>query len=320
MEQPLVSVLIPVYNAAATIGAAIESCLLQTYGNTEVIVLDDASTDSTIEKIVAHTKVRCIRNVDNKGTASARNRLLQEAKGEYITWLDADDTMVPERISKQVDFLQTHPETDIVGSWIKTDHPSLPYKKFPTDPAIIKAHLWFRNCMAQPSVMSRNFYAKEDIWYNEEFRFMQDYELWFRLRNKKGFANIPAFLTAYHVSSEEETRLKHLNADQQLPKQLWTMKWKEGTFGLSDEHQLALQYFLGSNGRISSDMGKVIKEALDTLKRDAGFSSNRENRVILHFYRLLLWKRLDPGGRISQWSLCISLRYYFKLKGLYLIQ
>lgn len=321
MEQALVSVLIPAYNAASTIGLAIESCMQQTYEKIEVIVLDDASEDDTVKKIATYTKVRIIHNAENRGAANARNRLLKEAKGTYIAWLDADDTMASVRIERQVQFLQSHPETDIVGSWIKTDNTNVPFRKFPLDPGVIKAHLWFKNCMAQPAVMSRNFYAGENIWYDEEFRFMQDYELWFRLRDKKGFANIPEYLTAYHVSTETESALKHAPAaESRLPEKLWAQKWAEGTYGLSETYQVSLARFLQTNNIVSHQEGKHIGAALKLLASNAAFSSKHENRLMVHFYRLLLWKRLELSAKLLQCFLLTSMLHYPKLKGLNLIQ
>ena len=105
IEQPLVSVLLPVYNGAAFIGDTIESALRQTYRNIEVIVVDDGSTDGTVAAIEARaagdSRVRVIRQ-PNRGVAHARNRALAEARGEFVAPIDADDLWSPVKIEQQV--------------------------------------------------------------------------------------------------------------------------------------------------------------------------------------------------------------------------
>lgn len=115
-EQPLVSVIIPAYNAEKYIKEAIESVLNQTYKNIELIVVDDGSTDNTAEivkKYLNDPRVKYIYQ-ENKGLAGARNTGIKKAKGDYIAFLDADDFYLPEKIEKEVKFLKEHPEFDIV--------------------------------------------------------------------------------------------------------------------------------------------------------------------------------------------------------------
>ena len=111
---PLVSVLIPCFNAERWIGQAIQSALAQTWPEKEVIVVDDGSTDSSL-KIIKNFGDR-IRweSGPNRGGNIARNRLLQLAQGEWLQYLDADDYLLPEKVAKQAEFLTAHPETDVV--------------------------------------------------------------------------------------------------------------------------------------------------------------------------------------------------------------
>ncbi len=91
-ENPLISVIIPTYNRANFLGEAIESVLSQTYKNLEVIIIDDGSTDDTRQLIEKYTDKRIIYLYqEHGGTSAARNKGIQEAKGEYIAFLDSDD-------------------------------------------------------------------------------------------------------------------------------------------------------------------------------------------------------------------------------------
>jgi len=108
-ETPLVSVVIPVFNGARFLREAIESVLAQTYANVEIVVVDDGSTDETPAMIASFDTVRGMRQ-EHAGQATARNRGVAAARGEYVAFLDADDVMLPDRLERQVAYLREHPE------------------------------------------------------------------------------------------------------------------------------------------------------------------------------------------------------------------
>jgi glycosyltransferase involved in cell wall biosynthesis len=112
--QPLVSILIPCYNSERWIAQAIESALAQTWPNKQLIILDDGSTDGSLSVIRQYEDHLHWETEQNRGGGRARNRLLELATGEWIQYLDADDYLLPEKISRQVDFVNAHPEIDIV--------------------------------------------------------------------------------------------------------------------------------------------------------------------------------------------------------------
>ena len=112
--RPLVSILIPCYNAAGWVAQAIESALQQTWPEKEVIVVDDGSTDVSLAIIQGFGDRIRWETGPNRGGNSARNRLLERAQGEWIQYLDADDLLLPEKVADQIEFLEDHPETDIV--------------------------------------------------------------------------------------------------------------------------------------------------------------------------------------------------------------
>lgn len=113
--MPKVSVVIPTYNRGYIVREAIESVLAQTFGDFEVIVVDDGSADDTAEKIAAirDSRVRYIRQ-SNAGVSAARNRGVAEARGEIISFLDSDDLWKPEKLTHEVRFLEEHPEVPAV--------------------------------------------------------------------------------------------------------------------------------------------------------------------------------------------------------------
>ncbi len=111
---PLVSVIIPNYNYARYVGEAVESALGQTYSNLEVIVVDDGSTDNSLEVLERYRDRVKIVEQQNSGVCVARNRGVAETKGEYIAFLDADDVWLPEKIEKQVKKFESDGDTGLV--------------------------------------------------------------------------------------------------------------------------------------------------------------------------------------------------------------
>jgi len=113
MPKPLVSIVISTYNTAQYLPTAIRSCLAQTYQETEIIVVDDGSPDDTLSALKDFTEVHYIRKT-NGGVASARNRGLLEAKGEFIQILDADDYLLPTKIERCMQTFETQPSAHVV--------------------------------------------------------------------------------------------------------------------------------------------------------------------------------------------------------------
>jgi glycosyltransferase involved in cell wall biosynthesis len=126
--SPLVSILIPCYNAQRWIAQAIESSLAQTWPEKEVIVVDDGSTDGSLDVIRQFDGRVRWETGPNRGGGAARNRLLELARGEWLQYLDADDYLRPRKIEAQVEFIREHPNCDIVCSptaWERVEHGEL---------------------------------------------------------------------------------------------------------------------------------------------------------------------------------------------------
>lgn len=106
----LVSIITPSYNTAAYIGDTIRSVLAQTYQNWEMIIVDDCSTDNTDEVVASFTdsRIRYLKNEKNSGAAVSRNYALREARGTWIAFLDSDDLWMPEKLERQLSFMEEH--------------------------------------------------------------------------------------------------------------------------------------------------------------------------------------------------------------------
>jgi glycosyltransferase involved in cell wall biosynthesis len=113
MANPLVSVIVPVYNGAPYLGEALASVRAQTYGPIELIVIDDGSVDASPEIAASYRPAQRVRQ-DHQGVAVARNQGLTLAHGEFVAFLDQDDWWEPVKLQRQLDYLRAHPEVDYV--------------------------------------------------------------------------------------------------------------------------------------------------------------------------------------------------------------
>ncbi len=112
-NNPLISVMMPTYNNAKYIKQAIESIYAQNYDNIEIIVVDDGSTDNTKEILQQYKDIKYFY-IEHKGISVARNTALENAKGEYIAFLDSDDYWLPNKLNTQMQYFKDHPDCEIV--------------------------------------------------------------------------------------------------------------------------------------------------------------------------------------------------------------
>jgi len=198
--RPKVTVFIPVHNREHYIRVAINSILAQTFNDFELIVVDDGSTDRTVEVLASYSdpRLRVVRHSQNLGIPAARNRGLELARGEYIALLDSDDHAYPVRLARQVKFLDANPEITQTGSWcsfMDSDGNMLDkVRRQPLKPEDIHAHLLFHCPVINRTVMARTA-ALRQIGYDPEFPRCQDYDMHSRLVIAgHELANVPEIL------------------------------------------------------------------------------------------------------------------------------
>lgn len=201
-KDPLVSVLLPVYNAAPYVQEAIESILSQTYRRFELIIVNDGSTDGSgqIIKAMHDPRIRIIEQ-RNRGLSVALNRAIAVAQGAYLARQDADDISLPRRFERQVEFLEEHSTVGMVGTWaeIRSHNPSL-VKVYapPSDSALLKFELLFDNPFVHSSMMIRRQAIEQVGAYDEGASVRaEDYELWSRVAQKCEVGNLPETLHIY---------------------------------------------------------------------------------------------------------------------------
>ena len=239
-SRPRVTMLMPAYNVERYIGRAIESVLNQTFTQFELLVIDDASTDGTLDVVDAFasdSRVRVVRQEQNRGRPSTRNHGLDIAEGEYVAFLDADDYCAPQRLAKQVAYLDTNPDIGGVGSWKKwVDQDGTPVaakmRRFPLEPDEVACKM-IRECtLGQTSLMLRRA-AIGNYRYDPAFPYSEDYELWARMIEATRFANLKEPLTYYRRHTEQSISAHH--GDQELAT-LQIYSYQIEKLGVEHEH------------------------------------------------------------------------------------
>jgi len=194
----------PVYNAKAYVAEAIQSVLRQSYRDFELLVIDDGSTDDTRAVVRQFDDPRLVitENLENIGLVATLTKGLAMSRGNFIARMDADDIAEPERLAKQMRFLRSHPEIDIVGGAIHFfGSTKRPYTHiFPSDHEDIRVALLFYCPLAHPALMFRRTLVERDLLrYSEEFRHAEDYYLWSHLLQRVRAANLPDLVLQYRL-------------------------------------------------------------------------------------------------------------------------
>ena len=213
LNQPLVSVLLSVYNSELHLKDAIESILNQSYPHFELIIVNDGSVDSS-EKIIdsfQDKRILKINNPGNKGLIFSLNKAFEAAKGNYIARMDADDISLPERFKKQVDFLESHPEIGLCSCHYTQFNSS---DKYPSQSLIhheeIISHLLFNSSLAHPTLMiRRSVLLEQKVVYDMHYPHAEDYELWTRLALKTKFGAVEEQLFLYRLHENQVTQKYH---------------------------------------------------------------------------------------------------------------
>ena len=211
-ESPIVTVLMPVYNAEDFVHGAIESILNQTYTEFELLIINDGSTDGT-EKIInsfQDSRIRHIKNEQNLRLIATLNKGLKLAEGKYIARMDADDTSFPDRLQEQVDFMEANPEVGVCGTWYEAFGSKNSIVRYPTDHNAIKYMSLYQCPFCHPTVMFRtSIIADNKIEFDSDYPHAEDYELWGRMAKVCRLANLPKVLLKYRLHEANISKLEN---------------------------------------------------------------------------------------------------------------
>lgn len=222
MNQPMITVLMSVYNGEKYLKEAIDSILAQTFKDFEFLIINDGSTDNSVNIIESYDdpRIKLINNEKNLKLIASLNKGISLARGKYIARMDSDDISMPERFEKEIKFLESNPDYGLVATYytVIDGMGSEKYKmSYPSSNDLIKLFLSVNCPIVHGSVMGRTELFKENPYGSKEFSAVEDYELWVRMSKRTKIHNIPEYLFKYRIYGESfsDTKAK-LMADQTL--------------------------------------------------------------------------------------------------------
>ncbi len=253
--EVLVTVVMPAYNGERYIKEAINSILVQTHTNFELIIVEDNSTDNTLWVIeeIKDSRIRLFKNSENRGIAYSTNFGIERSRGKYIALLDDDDIALKRRLEWQVEFLEEHNDIDILGGrsvFIDKDGSFIRYAKEPIyNPAYIKANLLFYNKkFANGTAMIRkSFIVENHLAYRDNCLGMQDYKFY-----------IESSKVGKITSIDNLIHLKRIHEKQETVKQKdWNTKARADLFAQFQRESLKLSGF-----QLEEDQLQAINELI----------------------------------------------------------
>ncbi len=205
-----ITVLMAVYNDSAYLENAVKSILNQTHKDFEFLIIDDGSEDSAEEVINGFKDTRInYKKISHRGLAGALNYGLKISSGDFVARIDADDLSTPDRLGAEIDFMEKNPGYDVVSSrsvYFKDPDKILFYIKPPEEDEMIKRFLNLHNPINHSSVIFDRKKILESGGYNEEFKSYEDFELWFRMKDKLKFRILPDVLVFTRMREGSMTR------------------------------------------------------------------------------------------------------------------
>lgn len=305
----------PVYNGKAYLKESIDSILKQSFGNFELIIIDDGSSDNSADLVCAYNDSRIrFYQQENQGLAATLNRGIALAKGEFIARQDQDDICFPTRFEKQISWFDRHPEAGILGTaaeiWVdrtKTDR----ILQHPTEDALIRFGLLFHNYFVHSSVMIRKTVLDNVGGYSENTHRQppEDYELWSRMMRYCQVGNLPDILMVYR---EVDNSMSRTGVNPFVPNLIQisseNLAWMSGYSEDMPELVALASLHQGVYEKIRKEvklvyMLRVLKVAANSIHTESKDVANalsqavsRERRKIMYHY--FNWR---SGGVLDKW-------------------
>lgn len=313
MNCPNVSVIITVYNGEKYLGESIKSIITQTYDNYELIIVDDGSSDSSLEIVRSYSnqasKIKIIKNDENLGQPMSRNNAIQIARGNYIAIMDADDVAREDRLEKEVAYLDEHLNVGFVGSQAKIiDSEGRFTGEIIGNRGMTSYQLeWLElsrlyTSIIHPSVMFRkSVFEKLDVGYDPTYPYAQDKNLWLRMYTYAEAYVIPECLLYYRrhdgAVSKAKNNLQRECAELITKEAYDNLQISKEAFSKmhdseSDSYllqRLALNRILFSVRKDKQSAIKVLaREMLRYAKHRPMRSLKQSPRITVHFLKSLL--------------------------------
>jgi glycosyltransferase involved in cell wall biosynthesis len=292
----------PLHNGEAFVVDAVESILGQTFRDFEFLVVDDGSTDRSV-KIVegyADPRIRLVYNEHQLELVRTLNRGLDLARGKYVARMDADDISLPERLERQVDFMEANPDVGICGTWLVTmgDHEGRIWR-YPESAEEIRCRLLFHAPLGHPTVcMRREMLVRHGLHFDEGYLHAEDYELWSRASEAFPLANLDSVLLRYRIHGGSVSQ-KHRDAQEVTVRQIH--RERLGRLGLTPtEEDLFIHRQVSPNPLEGedpplSDTGSWLAELLRSNEEHGLYSRPAFEQLLGQFWLAAAYRNLAVG-------------------------
>ncbi|MDO8343843.1 MAG: glycosyltransferase family 2 protein [Cellvibrio sp.] len=249
---PLVTVVMPVYNAGKYLRLAVLSIVTQTYHRWELLIIDDGSTDNALQNIadINDARIRILQDGKNKGLAARLNECIDLANGKYIARMDQDDVSYPERLAKQVAMLDRSPLLDLIGVraiTISEKNEATGMLPWGATHEVICAHPWLGFYLPHPTWMGRTEWFRKHYYAQPAPYFCEDQELLLRSYEKSRFGMVSEPLFAYRVRG-------CINWRKLLKTRATVLQVQLGHFALKKQYVFGFMAALTFLARVVSDM------------------------------------------------------------------
>ncbi|MCM1140867.1 MAG: glycosyltransferase [Muribaculum sp.] len=271
-DTPLVTVGIPAYNAERFISLAIKSVLNQTYSHFEVIITDDGSSDRTVEiaRSFKDSRIKVLSDGENHGISYRLNQQIDIAKGKYFCRMDADDIMMPYRLEKQVEYLESHPDIAVVSGQaivIDDDNKIIGIRSGKNEIHQFTLHDWISGkTLIHPTVTGTTEFFRQ-YHYRDEFKGVEDIDLWARACRDKSLLILPVPMIFYR--DPLKFKLKTYNFRQRQAEKLYM---DLSSLGIFDKR-------IASKLSTKSKFKSIVATTLVALHLDNIMISRRNNQV-----------------------------------------
>ncbi|TAF63060.1 MAG: glycosyltransferase family 2 protein [Cytophagales bacterium] len=301
MTSPMISVIMPVFNAESYLKEAIESILNQTFSDFEFLIFNDGSKDKSAEIVQSYaqkdSRIIFYNYQENTGYLKHLNEGIELAKGKYIARMDADDISLPQRFQEQVDFMEKNQEIGICGTWFEVfdnnTRKTIQVTKHNADDFGIKISLLYYCSLGHPTILAKASLLKNNP-YDQYFYPAEDYELWSRLVPITKFHNIPKVLLLYrwhdtniskekeNIQTEKTTQIKEkqfrrlgLNDKEDFEKLLQLLSYQKSEAKIALSHQ-----------EIKKTV-RIIKILQYTNKKKRIYNKNRLNALLAQKWAIM---------------------------------
>lgn len=310
--MPKVSVIMPVYNAEEFLVETINSVLSQTFIDFEFLIVDDGSTDKSMQILKSYNdpRIKVFKNNQNLGYVKTLNNLIELSNGEYIARQDNDDISLPERLEKQVSFLNKNYDIGICGSNALVFGELNKKTLVPIEDKKIRAYMIINNPMLHPTVMYRKslFENLNISKYDESLCPAEDYGMWFEISKKTKLANLPDILLKYRWHKNSTSQIKKNIQIEKANNMRKSILQYSLSYDISEDDNMLFS-FISNPELMSVKKIKSFESLLMTIQQKnikIGYYNEIELRDLFFYFWIKICIKNKRSNIINKLKICLS--------------